>query len=688
VKADVGVALLIVAIVLLMIIPIPDFLLDFFQLLNLSISLVILFSTMYITHILELASFPTLLLIVTIFRLALNVASTRAILLQGPKFEGKVIKTFGEFVVGGNYVVGIIVFLILVIIQFIVITRGSERIAEVAARFTLDAMPGKQMSVDADLNAGLINEAEARKRREEIRREADFYGAMDGASKFVRGDAIASIIITIVNSIGGIIIGVLMHQQGIVEAAKTFLLFTVGDGLVSQLPALMVSTATGILVSRSATEDNLGTELVKELSGEKRVIILTGVVILLLGILTPLPTFTSILIGGIFLVVGLIIKGPEVQPEVPGGVPPTGGIGGISTGVPAPSGPILSTPEEVSEVLQSDTVEINIGYGLLPLADLSQGGDMLERLTMIRRQLAQELGLVLSPIRVRDSVILKPNEYAMFIRGAEVARYELFPNRLLAINPGFVSEKIPGIEVKEPAFGLQAFWIDESKKDEATHKGYTVVDPPTVFATHVTEVLRKYAPELLGNREFQLLVDGVRNKFDRLVDDVFNVVKPTVVKRVLQELLREVVSIRNLPYIFELILDNADKARDMESLVEYVRRGLKRQISGKLLSQDKQIHAVAIDSDIERMLTESISESDDGRYLSVNPQIMREIIEKISQELEQLMRKGYMPILVVSGAIRPYIAKMVLRFIPGVTVIAFEEVPEDINLSIEGVVRI
>jgi flagellar biosynthesis protein FlhA len=685
-KADVAVALLVVAIVLLMIIPIPDFLLDFFQLFNISISLVILFSTMYITHALELASFPTILLIVTIFRLALNVASTRAILLEGPKFHGRVIQTFGNFVVGGNYVVGIVVFLILVIIQFIVITRGSERIAEVAARFTLDAMPGKQMSVDADLNAGLITEEEARRRREEIRREADFYGAMDGASKFVRGDAIASIIITLVNSIGGIIIGILMHRLGFADAAKTFLLYTVGDGLVSQIPALMVSTATGIIVSRSATKDNLGTELLKELSGEKKVIILTGVVIILLGLFTPLPTFTSLLIGGMFLVAGIMIK-EEAQPQIePGVAGAPGVVGGPPTG--APVGPVLSTPEEVAEVLQADTVEVNIGYGLLPLADLSQGGDMLERLTMIRRQLAQELGLVLSPIRVRDSVLLKPNEYAIYIRGAEVARYELFPNRLLAINPGFITERIPGIEVKEPAFGLQAFWIDESKKDEAIQKGYTVVDPPTVFATHVTEILRRYAPELLGNKEFQLLVDGLRNKFDRLVDDVFNVVKPTVVKKVLQELLREGVSIRNLPFIFELILDNAERARDVESLVEYVRRGLKRQIASKLVSQDKQIHAVALDSELERILTESISESDEGRYLSVNPQIMREIIEKISQELEQLMRKGYSPILVVSGAIRPYLARMVLRFIPGITVIAFEEVPEDVNLSIEGVVRI
>lgn len=685
-KADVVVALLIVAIIFLMIIPIPNAFLDFFQLLNISISLVLLFSTMYITNTLELSSFPTLLLVITIFRLALNVASTRAILLQGPKFNGKVIKTFGDFVVGGNYVVGIVVFLILVIIQFIVITRGSERIAEVAARFTLDAMPGKQMSVDADLNAGLITEEEARRRREQIRREADFYGAMDGASKFVRGDAIASIIITIVNSLGGIIIGVLMHQMGFAESAKTFLLYTVGDGLVSQIPALMVSTATGILVSRSAAEDNLGNELIKELAGEKRVIILTGSVIIFLGLITPLPTFISLLVGGLFLISGLIIRTREAGMQPAPAAESMAGV--VPTGVGVPTGPILSTPEEVAEVIQSDTVEINIGYGLLPLADLSQGGDMLERLTMIRRQLAQELGLVLSPIRVRDSVVLKPNEYAIFIRGAEVARYELIPNRLLAINPGFVSEKIAGIEVKEPAFGLQAFWIDERKKEEAIQKGFTVVDPPTVFATHVTEVLRRYAPELLGNKEFQLLVDGLRNKFDRLVDDVFNIVKPSSVKKVLQSLLKESVSIRNLPFIFELILDNADKSRDIETLTEYVRRGLKRQITSKLVGQDKQIHAIALDSALEKILTESISESDDGRYINVNPQIMREIIEHISMELENLMKKGYMPVVVVSGILRPYLSSLISKFIPGVSVISFEEIPEDVNLSIEGVVKI
>ncbi len=681
-RSDIIVGILLVLILFVMVLPIPDFLLDFFQLVNISMSLILLFSTMYITNTLELSSFPTLLLVLTLFRLALNVASTRLILLQGPKFEGKVIKTFGEFVVGGNYIVGLVIFLILVIIQFIVITRGSERIAEVAARFTLDAMPGKQMSVDADLNAGLITEEEAKKRRESIRREADFYGAMDGASKFVRGDAIAGIIIVLINSVGGIIIGVLMHQMSLAEAASQFLLFTVGDGLVSQLPALMISTASGMLVSRSASEENIGSQMIKELANEKKVILLTGFVLIFLGLFTPLPK-TSLLLGAFFVVLGFTIR--KIPEEVPGEAEfqPVGGAPSER-----PRGYVLSTPEEVAEVIQSDTVEINIGYGLLPLADLSQGGDMLERLTMIRKQLAHELGLVISPIRVRDSVLLKPNEYSVFIKGAEVARYELIPNRLLAINPGFVSEKIPGIEVKEPAFGLQAFWIDESRKDEATQKGYTVVDAPTVFATHITDLLKRYAPELLGNREFQLLVDGLRQNYDKLVEDVFNVVKPTVVKKVLQELLREQISIKNLPFIFESILDNTDRAEDVETLVEYVRRGLRRQIVSKLLGQDGILHSAALDSELERTLSESISYSGDEKYLNVNPQIMRELVENISRELENVMRKGYQPVLVVSGVLRPYISKLLLKFVPGVSVISYEEIPENINLQIEGVVRL
>lgn len=678
--ADVIVAIMIAAIVLLMILPIPGYLLDFFQLLNLSLSLIILFSTMYIKKALELSSFPTILLVITLFRLGLNVASTRLILLQGPKFSGKVIRAFGDFVVGGNYIVGLVVFLILVIIQFIVITRGSERIAEVAARFTLDAMPGKQMSVDADLNAGLITEDEARRRREEIRREADFYGAMDGASKFVRGDAIASIIIVLVNIIGGLIIGIITHKMSVSEAAQTFTLFTVGDGLVTQIPALMVSTATGILVSRAASEDNLGNELVKELSGEKKVIVLTGSILIFLGLFTPIP-LSAVILGILFIITGILIKG-EAQPE----------LETISeTGTEAsqmPSGPILSTPEEVSEILQTDTVEIEIGYGLIPLADTSQGGDLLERVTMVRKQLAYELGLIVSPIRVRDSVLLKSNEYAIFIRGAQVAKYELIPNRLLAINPGTVTEKIPGIETKEPAFGLQAFWIDESKKDEASRLGYTIVDPPTVFATHLTEVLKRNAHELLGSREFDLLVEGLRSKFEKLVDDLFNVLKPTDVKKVLQRLLKEGISIRNLPLIFETLLEYSEHTKDIIYLTEKVRKALRRQIVTPLISQDNILHVIAIDSELEKNLVNLVKETDSERYLDLNPEIMRELIESISNSLEHLMQKGYNPVLICSSVLRPLIADLVLKFIPGIAIISYDEVPETVTMQIEGVVKL
>ena len=678
---DVGVSVLIVAIVLLMIIPIPDWALDLFQILNISLSMVLLFSTLYIRNALELSSFPTLLLIMTLFRLALNVTSTRLILLEGPKFEGKVIRTFGEFVVGGNYVVGLIIFTIIVIIQFIVITRGAERIAEVAARFTLDAMPGKQMSVDADLNAGLITEEEARRRREEIRREADFYGAMDGASKFVRGDAIASIIITFVNIIGGLVIGMLQHGLSAADAAQVYTLLTVGDGLVTQIPALMVSTATGIIVSRAASKENFGKDVVSELGKEIKVLYLTGGVLIFLGVLTPLPITTAI-VGSLFLLAAWYAS-RGVPQEALAGAP------AAEEAPQVPSGPVLSTPEEVADVIETDTVEVEIGYGLIPLADPSQGGDLLERITMVRKQLAFEMGLVVSPIRIRDSILLKPNEYVIKIRGAEVARYELVPNRLLAINPGMVSEKIAGIPTKEPAFGLEAYWIDESLKDEAQKKGYTVVDPPTVFATHLTEVLKRHAHELLGVREFELLVEGLRQKMPKLVDDLIpNVLKETEVRKVLQNLLREGVSIRNLPLIFETLLEHGEEVKDTDYLTEQVRRALRRQIVTPLLADDGKLHAVAIDSELEKVLAESISGEGEEKTIAMNPDMLREFVDKLSKELEEMMKKGYSPVVVTSGSIRPYLSRLIARFVPNVPVIAYEEIPDDVSLQVEGVVRL
>ena len=674
---DIVVAILIVSLILLMIIPIPDRMLDFFQLLNISLSMIILFSTMYVKHALELSSFPTILLVVTLFRLSLNVASTRLILLEGKNFQGKVIRTFGQFVVRGDYIVGLIIFLILVIIQFIVITRGAERIAEVAARFTLDAMPGKQMSVDADLNAGLITEEEARRRREEIRREADFYGAMDGASKFVRGDAIASIIIVFVNIIGGLIIGVIKHGMTLGEAAQEYTLLTVGDGLVTQIPALLVSTATGIIVSRAASKENLGRDLVTELSRETRVIILTGAVLVFLGLFTPLPLISTFL--GLILIFLAWYSSRAIPKEA---------MAPAEAPTP-PAAPVLTSPEEVAEVIQSDTVEVEIGYGLIPLADPSQGGDLLDRITMVRKQLAFELGIVVSPIRVRDSVLLKPNEYVIKIRGAEVARYELVPNRLLAINPGTAKEKIPGIPTKEPAFGLEAFWIEETRKEEAMNLGYTVVDPPTVFATHLSEVLKRHAHELLGSREFDLLLEGLKSKFPKLVDDLIpTVLKQSEVRKVLQRLLKEGISIRNLPLIFETLLEYGEKSRDMDYLVEQVRKALKRQIASQVKADDDKVHAISIDPDLEKRLADSIKQVGEEREIVLNAEFSKDLMESISKELENLMKKGFSPIVVCSSGIRPYLSRFIARFLPNVQVVSYDEIPEDVILQIEGVVRL
>jgi len=691
---DVVVSLMIVAIVLLMILPIPTAMLDFLQLLNISISIIIILSTMYIRNALELSSFPTILLVMTLFRLALNVTSTRLILLQGRNFGGKVILTFGNFVVKGDYIIGLIIFLILVIIQFIVITRGAERIAEVAARFTLDAMPGKQMSVDADYNAGLITEEEARKRRAEIRREADFYGAMDGASKFVRGDAIASIIIVFVNIIGGLIIGSIRQGLSIQEAAQIYTLLTVGDGLVTQIPALLISTATGIVVSRAASETDLGTSMIKELGRETKVLMLTGAVLVFLSLFTPLPTFLTLLIGVFLIIVSYMsskaIPRPAPEgPEIPPGAVPASGGGPRPEGTPTAGTPPMTTPEEVSEIIQSDTLEIEIGYGLIPLADPSQGGDLLERITMVRKQIAYEYGLVLSPIRVRDSILLKPNEYVIKLKGAEIARYELIPNRLLAMNPGTAQKEIPGIKTKEPAFGLEAIWIEEGLRDEAIRNGYTVVDPPTVFATHLSEIIVRNAHEILGRREMELLMDGLKEKFPRLVEDLIpNILKMYEVRKVLQNLLKERISIRNLPLIFETLIEYGEKTSDIDYLTEQVRRALKRQITMMVKSEDGTVHAVGIDPSLERELISSIRGEGEEKHISINPDILRQLVEKISATLEEQMRKGYVPVMICSGSLRLHLRRLVEKYIPLVNVVAYEEISEDIPLKVEALINI
>lgn len=701
---DIFVSLLIIAIVFLMILPVPAFVLDLLQILNITLSLIIILSTMYVRNALELSSFPSILLVITLFRLALNVTSTRLILIQGKNFDGKVIMAFGNFVVGGNYIVGLIIFLILVIIQFIVITKGSERISEVGARFTLDAMPGKQMSVDADYNAGLITEDEARKKREDIRREADFYGAMDGASKFVRGDAIAGIIIVFVNIIGGLIIGSVQQGMDIAEAAQIFTLFTIGDGLASQIPSLLISTASGILVSRSASEADMGNEVVKQLTSENKVLYLTGSVLIFLSIATPLPTFFTLIIGIALIVVGYLSgrKTPE-EKGVPaeGGYPqpgfaglegpsgPSGGMPSGEAGGGAPPAPSMTSSQEVSEILQSDTLDVEFGYGLLPLADPGQGGDLLDRITMVRKQIAYEFGLILSPIRVRDSVLLKANEYMIKLKGTEISRFELWPNRLLAINPGTASGVLPGISSTEPAFGLEAYWIEESQRDAATQLGYTIVDPPSVFATHFSEIVKRHADEILGRKEMELLVAGLKEKFATLVDEVIpDKLKLYEVQRILQNLLHERVSIRNMALIFETLSEYSEKTKDIDFLTEYIRRAMKRQICIEARSDDGQIHAVGFDPNLERQLGSQIRETEEERYLALEPDTIRKLVENLSKSMEDIMRAGYMPVIVCSGALRFYIKRVIEKSIPGTMVLSYEELVEEIPFNVEAVISL
>ncbi len=693
---DILVSLLIVGIVILLVLPIPSFLLDFLQLFNITLSIIILLSTLYIRKALEISSFPSILLVTTLLRLSLNVSSTRLILLQGQNFEGKVVRAFGEFVVGGNYVVGIVIFLILVLIQFLVITKGAERISEVAARFTLDAMPGKQMSIDADLSSGLMTEEEAKNRREEIRREADFYGAMDGASKFVRGDAIAGLIITIVNVLAGILVGVLMHSMDVGQAASIYLLLTIGDGLVAQIPALLISTSSAMIVSRAASKDNFGQDVVRELTNERKVIALSGALVLALGLLTPLPVLPALLLGGGLLSLFFAERQNEKKNA-------SFQMAGASY-VPKQSSdskkqdmssterknviPPLTSAEEVSEVIQNDTVEVDIGYGLIPLADPSQGGDLLDRITVVRKQIAYEMGIVISPVRIRDSVLLSSSEYAIKLKGVEIGRFELIPDRLLAINSGMAAEKISGISTKEPSFDLDAYWIDEKVKEKAVSLGYTVVDAPSVFATHLSEIIKRYSYEIVGTRELEILIDGLRVKNASIVDMLIpNLLKMHELKTIIKNLLYEGISIRNLPIIFENLIECTDKyGRDTERLYEEVRISLGRQICDALKSSDMMLHVAALDSIIERKILESLKEGEKETYIALEPEYSNLLIEKISQSLENLMMKGYNPVLICSKSIRYPLSRLVLRFVKNISIISYEEVPGDIALNVDMVV--
>ncbi|MFC4802134.1 flagellar biosynthesis protein FlhA [Neobacillus sp. GCM10023253] len=670
---DISVLLAVLLIVVMMVIPLPPFLLDILLIINISLSITILLVGMNTKEPLDFSIFPSLLLITTLFRLALNVSTTRAILSHG--HAGQVVATFGEFVIGGNPVIGFIIFLILIIIQFLVITKGSERVAEVAARFTLDAMPGKQMSIDADLNAGLISEKDARARREKVGQEADFYGAMDGASKFVKGDAIAGIIILFINVIGGFIIGMTMMGMDFAQAASTFTLLSVGDGLVSQIPALLISTATGIIVTRAASDGNLGDDLTRQLFAYPKLIYVVAGCIALFGLVTPIGILLTWSIAGLLAFAAYKMqkakeKEEEAQEE-------------ISDTPPAEE----NSPENVLNLLHVDSLEFEFGLGLIPLADTSQGGDILDRVIAIRKQVALELGLVIPIIRIRDNVNLESNEYVIKLKGNEIARGEIFLNHYLMLSPEDEDHGIMGIETTEPTFGLPALWIQEEMKKKAEIFGFTVVDASSVITTHLAETIKRYSHEILGREETKQLLDKAKEHYPSLVEELVpQLLSVGQVQKVLQKLLKEKISIRNLPVILETLADWAVFTKNPDYLAEYVRQGLARQITSQL-AVNKMIQVITVNANVEKVISENVQETEQGVYLTLDPQTIQQLVHAINDTVQQVVNVGIQPIILTSPAIRMYLKQIVERINADMPVISFNELESDVEVQNIGVVH-
>ncbi|NEW05562.1 flagellar biosynthesis protein FlhA [Paenibacillus sp. SYP-B3998] len=673
---DLLVLLGIIGIVLMMVVPVPIPLLDFLLIINISVALMIILVAMNTKEALQFSIFPSLLLITTLFRLALNVSTTRNILSHAE--AGNVVRTFGSFVAEGNIVVGFVVFLILVLVQFIVITKGSERVAEVAARFTLDAMPGKQMSIDADLNAGLINETQARERRQKIEREADFYGAMDGASKFVKGDAIAGIIILVINLIGGFIIGMTMKGMSFSEALETFSILTIGDGLVSQIPALLISTAAGIIVTRASSEGNLGHDITKQLTAQPKLLYIVAGTLMLLGIFTPIHWYTTFPVGGLLIYAAFkmqknlenqAIKDEQMVEEQQ-----------IEE---------VRSPESVISLLQVDPIEFEFGYGLIPLADTQQGGDLLDRIILIRRQCALELGVVVPVIRIRDNIQLRPNEYIIKIKGNTVARGELLLNHYLAMSPGIDDDSISGIETTEPAFGLPAIWIDEVTKERAELSGYTVVDPPSVVATHLTEIIKKHTHELLGRQETKALIENVRETYPALVDDLIpSVLSIGDVQKVLAKLLREKISVRDLVTILETLADYGSYTKDPEILTEYVRQSLSRQITQQYTALGDSLKVITVGPSVEKKIADSVQQSDQGSYLALDPSSSQIIFHRVSEQVTKLIQSGQQPVILTSPTIRMYLRQLLERTLQDIPVLSYSELEPSVEIQSMGVVNL
>lgn len=672
---DVAVALLIVIMVLMIIIPVPPLFLDVVLAVNISLALLILLLSMFNSEALDFSVFPSVLLITTIFRIALNITTTRYILLKG--YAGEVINAFGNFVMGGNPVVGFIVFIIIVLVNYMVITKGSERVAEVAARFTLDAMPGKQMAIDADLNSGMIDEQTARIRREKIQRESDFFGSMDGATKFVKGDSIAGIIITFINLIGGILMGIIYLDISAGDALQKYALLSVGDGLVSSIPSLLISTATGIIVTRSASEGNLGADLRRQLLNNSVIMFIVAGVLFSLS-LTPLPTVPFMFLSAVFLFAGFSIRRAELQPEE------------LAEEAKAAQDEIeeIRRPENVLPLLNVESIELEFGYGIIPLADKNQGGDLFDRLVMIRRQCALELGIIVPMIRLRDNIQLQSNEYIIKIKGVKVAEGSVIFDHYLAMNPGNAKGEIEGIDTVEPSFGLPAKWIDGKEREKAEIYGYTVVDPPSIIATHLTEVIKRYAYSLLGRQDVKMLIDNLKQTQPALVDEVTPALLSLgEIQKVLADLLREYVSIRNLTSILEALADYALVTKDTDMLTEYVRQSMFRSITSQFIPSGSA-KVVTVDPALEKVIMDSLQTSETGTYMALDPASSKKLAERISAEVEKLASTGEQPIIVTAPVVRFYLKKFVEQINKDIIVLSYNEIDPTAKIQSIGMVSL
>ncbi|MCR5691081.1 MAG: flagellar biosynthesis protein FlhA [Eubacterium sp.] len=675
-RTDIALGLFILIPILCLIIPVPLMLLDILFGLNIAISMIILFNSLFSKEPLDMSSFPTLLLMTTLFRLSLNVSSTRNILLYGE--AGNVVDTFGNFVGGGNLIVGAIVFIVLVIMQLLVINKGSERVSEVTARFTLDAMPGKQMAIDADLNTGAITDEEAKLRREKIQQEAAFFGSMDGATKYVKGDATAGLIITVLNFVGGIALGVLMNGMDMDAALQTYSILTIGDGLTSQIPSLMISLSTGILVTKSSKEADIGNVLQRQLFSTPKVMNIVGIALIGLGIFTPLSIVIFVGYGILFIITGRMMANELEMAETEEAVQEE-----------EESAEEIRRPENVNSLLQVDAIELEFGYGIIPLADVNQGGDLLDRVVMIRRQIALELGCVVPMIRLRDNIQLNPNQYLIKIKGVPVSEGEILFDHYMAMNPGYVEEEISGIPTFEPSYHLPALWITESQRERAESMGYTVVDPPSIIATHLTEVIRSHLSELMTRQDVQNLINNVKDANDTLIGELVpKLLSVGEIQKVLQNLLAEGISIRDLVTIFETLADYAATTRDTDVLTEYVRQNLKRAISNQYFFSNEPTSVITLDPKVEQQIMNSVKQTEQGSYLALDPEYTRNLMTSLKEEVDKLEELGRTPIIITSPIVRMYFKKLTTEQFRNLQVLSYNEIDSDVELQSVGMVTV